>query len=106
MKDRKPIQLTDTMMDTMVKMSEGNPGGLRVLLEVYSKDPLMILGLDDMNIRGWQIWVGYKDFCKCDLDLFIEKIKERSGDMVDIINQEAIRGGYPVRAVTSGASFR
>jgi len=104
MTDREPIKLTDTMKETIIKMCEGNPGGLRVLMEVYSKDPIHILTLDDMNIRGWQIWVGYKDYCNCDLDLFIAKLKERSVDMVNIINQEAIRAKDPVRAVTSGAS--
>jgi len=103
---RIPIKLTDTMMETMTKMSEGNPGALRVLMELFtSENWLPILGLDDMNIRGWQVWVGYKDYCKCDLDLFVKKIKERSSEMVDVINDEARRMDSSLLAVTRGASF-
>ena len=105
MNNREPIKLTDTMMETIIKMAEGNPGALRVLMELYSKNPFSFLGLDDMNIRGWQVWVGYKDYCKCDLDLFIKKIKERSLEMIDVINKEATMMKSPLTAVPGGASF-
>jgi hypothetical protein len=105
-KERRPIQLTDTMIDTIDMMGEGNPGGLRVLMKLYAKDPFLILGLDDMNIRGWQIWVGYSDFCKGDIDKFIECIKNREDKMVLAINNEAIMIKSPLRAVVGGASFK
>ena len=92
-------------METFIKMGEGNPGALRVLMELNAKEPLVFLGLDDMNIRGWQVWVGYKDYCKCDLDLFIKKIKERSLEMIDVINKEAMMMKSPLTAVPGGASF-
>ena len=58
---RKRIELTDSMNDMLFKMSEGNPGGLNVLMGLMDRDPLVFLALDDMNIRGTQIWIGYKD---------------------------------------------
>lgn len=104
---REKIKLTDNGLNLMMKMSEGNPGGLRILGELSTKERslIYILGLDDMNIRGWQIWCGYKDYCKCDIDKFIEAIKNRDEDMVDVINKSAIRMNVPERAIISGASY-
>ena len=64
---RTPINLSDSTLDMIVAMSEGNPGALTVLMGMLESDnpaaTMMILHLDDMNIRGTQIWVGYKDHC-------------------------------------------
>ena len=72
------IELTDTTRDVVVKMSEGNPGALRVTMELLSKtkdiDPDNALGglgtilrMDDMGIYGPRIWMLYKDVCGEDL---------------------------------------
>lgn len=103
-KQRQKITLTMTTTDILVLMSEGNPGGLTVLCEMMKKDPMnmfVILHLDDMNMRGSQIWVGYKDYCKEDLNKFIECCKKRDKDMVNLVNKECPEN----IAVTSGASF-
>ena len=104
---REKVSLFDNGMDVLIKMSEGNPGGLSILAELSKKERGVNIfhGLDDMNIRGWQIWCGYKDYCKSNLDTFIDAIKKRDSDMVDKINEQAIRDQSPERAVTSGASF-
>jgi len=104
---RKEISLTSNIIDLIFKMSEGNPGAITVLIEILAKKDgiLYILGLDDMNIRGWQIWMGYKDYCKCDIVKFIECIQNREDKMILAINNEAIRMGSPLRAVKMGASF-
>lgn len=71
------IGLQDTMMDVMVKMADGNPGAITVLMDlmrvVPTVDPASALGwlgpillLDDENIRGSNIWVLYKDICGSD----------------------------------------
>jgi hypothetical protein len=108
---RKPINLDDKFMDIITKMSEGTPGAIVVLMrimkgetETYGKqDGLMaLLTLDDMNIRGGQVWLGYKDHCKEDLEVFAQAIKSRDPEMVKTIN--ARTSGEEV-AVTGGASF-
>lgn len=64
----------DTMMDVMMKMSEGNPGGLKVCMDILEKgeiiDPEVTLGglglilmLDSYEIYGSEIWMLYKDVC-------------------------------------------
>lgn len=95
---REKIELTDNVMDVVVKMSEGNPGGLSVLTEILKKEPtdgfFTILTLDDMNIRGTQIWIGYKDHCNSDLDVFIKAVKDRDQAMVDKINEVGAMGNH------------
>ncbi len=120
---REKIQLTDTTLDLVTKMSEGNPGALSVLMDmVTSGHTLVILSLDDMNIRGSQIWVGWKDhFFKNwkgeekptkedQMAAFIEAITDRDPAMVETINNECFQPdlpyeGYKEKAVTHGASW-
>ena len=106
---RKEISLSSTPLDIMFIMSEGNPGAATVLskiIETLTVDGIMtVLSLDDMNIRGTQIWIGYKDFCHENLNEFIGAIKNRSIQMVDVINKEGLKGNHEAMAVVSGASF-
>lgn len=71
------IGLNDNFMSSMVKMAEGNPGAVTVMMEMIKKlgevDGYMtILMLDDQHIYGPQIWMNYKDVYGQDLDKFIE----------------------------------
>lgn len=108
MKKRKKINLNMAVKDILLAMGEGTPGGIRVLADILNKEPevglLYILDLDDMNIRGSQIWVGYKDHCGENLDRFIECIEARDGEMVRTINR-VCEEYHGETAVTSGASF-
>lgn len=106
---RERIELRDTVTDIIHKMSEGNPGALTVIMKMLEKGPegvFELLSLDDMNIRGTQIWVGFKDYCKCDLDNFVKSIKERDEGMVTRINIVGSEGNHSEIAVTRGASFK
>lgn len=104
---RKKIDLMDNTMNLIFKMSEGNPGALTVLMEILQRPNALIaiLGLDDMNIRGWQIWVAYKNHCKNNVDLLLELIKKRDSKMVDTINRAAVKANVPTRSTIGGASF-
>jgi hypothetical protein len=75
---KERIGLKDTTMDTVLKMSEGNPGALRVVMDMMKDggaiDPDSwagglgaVLGLDSHGIYGSRIWMLYKDVCKEDL---------------------------------------
>ena len=106
---RERIEMNMSPMDVIAKMSEGNPGGLTVMMKIIENDPVCgvfdILHLDDMNIWGSQIWIGFKDYCNQDIDVFIEKIRARDPDMVKYINEESAREGINEHVVTAGASF-
>ena len=106
MNEREKINVHATLVDIMLLISEGNPGAIREIEEIIDNDTISgfmtILGLDDMNIRGSQIWIGYKDHCEENLDKFITAIRTRDADMVTTINNEP---GNTEIAVTSGASY-
>lgn len=86
---RQPVELDDTTQDLVIKMAEGNPGALTVLCQLMERgmEGLMkILDLDDMNMRGSQIWVAFKDYSGQDLSVLIGALHERSQDLVDKVN--------------------
>ncbi len=86
------IQLSDTIPNILVKMSEGNPGALSVLMEIIAAKKeaaiMLILTLDNLDIRGQYIWVGFKDYCEQDLEVFCNKVQSRDQDMIDFIEKE------------------
>lgn len=72
------IELTDSVMDIMLKMSEGNPGALTALMEIQTKSLIIdpqgsmggigsILLLDTWNIYGSSIYILYSDKCGKDI---------------------------------------
>ena len=76
------IELTDTIVDTVTKMSGGNPGALTVCMEILEHgaliDPDNVLGevgilmsLDMNGIYEERIWMFYKDVCHGDLPMMI-----------------------------------
>lgn len=99
-------RISGNPQDMIFEMSEGNPGALRVLMEMLQGDQMggfmSILGLDDMNIRGSQIWVAYKDHCKSEIATLREAINGRDPALVATVNREHPHGE---QAVTSGASY-
>lgn len=80
------LQLTDTMLDVTVKMAEGNPGAMTVIMRLIKEnaaiDPDSALGewgailmLDDLGIYGSAIWVLYKDTCGQNIANFVATIR-------------------------------
>jgi len=70
------IELTDSVMDVVVKLAEGNPGAITVILGIMEHgksidpipDPIMVLAhFDELGIYGHKIWELYKDVCHEDL---------------------------------------
>lgn len=107
--EREELRLNENLMDWLQKMAEGNPGALTVLLTALKEKGTqemgeLILFLDDMNIRGTQIWIGYKDYCDCDIDKFVGCIKEKDQAMIDKINEVGREGNHSWKAVPHSAS--
>ena len=105
---REPIGLQDSFMQVVTKLSEGNPGALTVLMALLKRqdtDPpglITMLDLDDMGMRGSQIWVAYKDHCGHDIEKLVELCRSRDQDMIDTVNRMC--GGYGYVAKAHGAS--
>ena len=101
------MSLNMSVLDIAVMMSEGNPGGLTVICKLLEHNPdglMYLLHLDDMNIRGTQIWIAFKNYCNQDINYFIECIKARNKDMIAKVNEVNMEQGESWRAVPHGAS--
>src|SRR5215217_1731101 len=66
------ITMSDSIMDMVLKISEGNPGALTVLMKIMKEgeaiDPqchpmLTVMALDTHDIYGSRVWQLYKDVC-------------------------------------------
>lgn len=77
-----------TVKDMVLMMCEGNPGALSVIMEILKDEAgvLWLCHLDDMNIRGSQVWIGFKYYCGQDMKRFVECIKTRDEGMIAKIN--------------------
>jgi len=80
------IELHHSVMDIFQALGEGNPGALRVCMELMQQsaniDPDSALGgmgpllsLDTLEIYGPRIWMLYKDVCGEDLTLTIALLR-------------------------------
>lgn len=104
--NRENFSLNENIEDILFKMSEGNLGALNVLMQIMATSDQFfshLLLLDDMNIRGTQIWLGYKDFSGSDVEVFMKNIETQNADMIICINEEGRNGNHEWKAVKSGA---
>lgn len=106
------IQMTDTPVEAIVKMAQGNPGALTVmgqLFELAAKEDkhieamIYLMHMDDMGMRGPQIWAGFKDWAGHDITKFRDAVCSRDKEMIAAINKHPGVSGRPV--VAHGASF-
>jgi hypothetical protein len=106
MSQRQPIKMTDDTESVVVKMGEKDKKTIKVLVKLLNQYGLdgfnLIIDLDDMNIRGSQVWQGYKDYCEEDLNKFATAISTRDPNMIDLINRNASSN----LAVIRGAAFK
>jgi len=75
---KERIELTDTLPDILMKMSEGNPGAVNTMMAMITEgkriDPDSALGefsgllsLDSIGIYGSDIYILWNDICKNDI---------------------------------------
>lgn len=80
-------EIKNNAMAEVIRLAEGNPGAITALLELIKNHSITPLyQLDKMNIRGYKIWLGYKDYCKQDVDEFYLLIMHRDAGMQKFIN--------------------
>jgi hypothetical protein len=104
---REPIKSTMSVKEMIYELGERSLAAIDVLIKLFfqggEEDKANLLKLDDMNIRGAQISMGFKYFCKRNLSLFLKNIVEGNKDMVDSINLMNYSRGSKYKAVTQGA---
>ena len=76
------VNLQDSVMDAIVKMSEGNPGAVIVLAKLSQMEEGMglihCLKLDDYGWYGPRIWMCYKDLCGEDIDKLYDLLRNNN----------------------------
>ena len=90
---REKISGNGDLKALVVQMAEGNPGGITAMMSLIETNgaltgAALVLKLAEMNIRGGQIWVGFKDHCDSNIELFTQAIVDGDQMMVDTINRE------------------
>lgn len=103
------IQLSDTTMDVVAKMSEGNPGAMRALMEMIMPnniDPDNVMGglgaimlLDTWGIYGTDIYVLHSDICGRQLNKTLAVIRASQLGLFssDILKDACSRQDYSGR---------
>jgi hypothetical protein len=104
------LRISGDLSDLIMQMSQGNIGAVSVLVKLFEDvDPMTalpdVLHLDDMNMRGPQIWVGYNDYCGQNIEEFRKCLRNRDASMVEKVNSMCCYRPGAQRAVTHGASF-
>lgn len=72
------VELTDSKMDAMIKISDGNPGCIMAMMEIMEKtsdiDPQALMGglgsilmFDTWEIYGSEIYILFNDECDRDV---------------------------------------
>lgn len=72
------IELDDSPRDMIMKMSDGNPGALSVMMMLLRNEKVIdpmdwagpigpLINMDSHGIYGSRIWMLYKDVCEEDL---------------------------------------
>lgn len=99
---RIPLNNTMTLETTITIMAEGNSHAQKLLQVCADTEPVLLLHLDDMNVRGVQAWNGFYWFSEGKFDKFRAAVVTRDKNMIDFINQ------YPTyeRAVQRGGAPR
>ncbi len=112
---RTELHHQDEWKDVLVKMSEGNPGGLQAMIQMIKTDQARgcgcVLLLDDMNIRGTQIWICFSNVCGQDALLLMDFIEDARPDggrqqLVQCCNNHGKMGNHAHKACMGGASVR
>jgi hypothetical protein len=83
----------DSSLEAVVKMAEGNPGAINVMMQLLKDESingaLSIYWLDNLKIRGWRIWFAFKDCCQQDLHKLYNCLIHQDQTMIDKINEYA-----------------
>ena len=77
------LKASDTLIRTITDLAAGNVGAACVLGRIMD-DPftglMILLDLEQMGLRGEQIWLMYRDVHGMDLDGFIQHVKAQAGE--------------------------
>jgi hypothetical protein len=101
---RKRLTGEESLQETIAAMAEGNPGAANVVSDLLKLDGgiLNVFYLDDMNIRGSQIWAAYKNYCDFDIKKLSKCILARDENMIKRVNEICAEYGELAKVSVGG----
>lgn len=86
MKTKDRISLDMSFLEILVALSEGNPGAISVLGQLFKQAPAIdpdgmlggygpLMWLDTFGVYGPDIWTLYKDICGEDITTMLARIR-------------------------------
>ena len=105
------INLSDTFMTAMMKMSDGNPGAITALMALSTAKPTVdpesamgpyapLLSLDTHQIYGSAIWILYKDVCKQDARTMLMLLRAVQLGLYQEYQLQRLSQDYPGAAIS------
>lgn len=98
---RKPLTKSMDPITSAIIMAEGYAISLKILNVMAEADPIFLLHIDDMNMRGQQVHMALQ-YCEGEFERFRIAVATRDQGMVDYVNRElpfmprcVQRGGAP-----------
>lgn len=75
-------------------VAKGNPGTLKLLSDVHSfygedKFSSVIHSLRMMDLSGPQVWLCFSDYACHNLDRFIEAVRNRDEEMIELVGRRS-----------------
>lgn len=73
----------------IIELSDGNPGAVKTLaslVKTQNDGEELLDKLTENGVRGPLVWVGYKDHCDRDIDVFADAIRSDDEEMYERIN--------------------
>lgn len=91
------IELSDTLTGMVYKLSGGNPGALKVLLQLCQDSTAIdpdngfggfgpLMRLDELGVYGSRIWMLFKDVCDSNLTKMVALLRAHQLGLVDEIS--------------------
>lgn len=94
---REPLPERFTVREAVVHLSEGNPDAINVMMATLAYMPnahQLLRRLDEMNIRGRQVFVMFRDICGGNDDTFRTALLMRDALIVDALNARIVSAQY------------
>jgi hypothetical protein len=80
-----PISQSDNTTTIMMKMANGNPDAMLVLLQLLAKSMLSIFAAEEMGLRGAALCVAYEEYAYRNIDVLIQGLKTNDPMLTAII---------------------
>lgn len=106
--ENQRIQLTDTALDAIIKLAEGNPGAVNALTEMMKQAPVIdpdsflgamgpLFDCDSRGLYGPAIWIIYKYVCNFDVAKVLAIFRAQQLGLMEwqITNFDGATQSYP-----------